>query len=283
MTDADNTTLRLFFAQLEANTGIRLDIEKSYLLRSRLTPLARELGYADWLAFLHGLVTEQVEEPKERLWQAFEAVMTHETSFFRDSFHFDALRELVLPNLIESNALQKSLRIWCAGVSTGQEAYSLGILIRQHFPQLDTWKVEIIASDISKAVIERAQHGVFDEQEVQRGLSSAQVQLFFDRQLDGRYTVRKSSLPTIVFKAFSLADEWPVTPSFDIVLMRNVLIYFSAELRQNIIDRLHPLINPHAGYLMLGATESILSKTLFNAVKLPRGVLFSKHLVQSGK
>jgi chemotaxis protein methyltransferase CheR len=276
MTDADNTALCLFFAQLEANTGIRLDMEKSYLLRSRLTPLARELGYADWLAVLHGLVTEQAEGSEERLWQAFEAVMTHETSFFRDSFHFDALRELVLPHLIESNAPKKSLRIWCAGVSTGQEAYSVGILIREHFPQLATWKVEIIASDISKSVIERAQNGIFDEQEIQRGLSPDQIRLFFDRQLDGRYAVRKSSLPTVVFKTFNLTDEWPVAPNFD------VLIYFSAELRQNIIDRLHPLINPQAGYLMLGATESILNNTLFKAVKLPRGVLFSTHLVQSG-
>ena len=157
--------------------------------------------------------------------------MTNETSFFRDVRPFEVLRELVLPELISKRAAERTLNIWCAACSGGQEIYSLLMLIKEHFPVLEGWKLRVIASDLSTQMLEKAKRGIFSQLEVNWGLPASYMVRYFEKAgLD--WEIHESFRKSIEFMSVNLTKPWPVLPAMDLVLMRNVMIYFDVETKK---------------------------------------------------
>lgn len=183
-----------------------------------------------------------------------EAITTHETSFFRDRALFDLLASDLVPGLMQRRSVARTLTLWSAACSTGQEPYTLAILLRERLPALADWTVRIIATDLSAKVLERARAGRFTQLEVQRGLSATQLLQHFDR--DGGHWVAKPALRRgIEWRQLNLASPWHLGLRPDLVLLRNVLIYFDPAARRSVLDRMrHTLASD--GALLLGAAET---------------------------
>lgn len=242
-----------FATLLEKHAGIVLEAGKEYLVEARLGPVARDAGFASVSALLQNL---RQSAPGRAHWQAIEALTTNETSFFRDEHPFNALREVILPELINRRASARSLNLWCAAASTGQEPYSLAMLLRDSFPQLLGWNVSFIATDLSEAALARAREGRFNATEIGRGLPPVFRQRYFHQDGDG-LRVRDEIRRMVAFRAMNLVGPWPNMPELDVVLLRNVLIYFNVETKRNILQKIHRHLRPD-GCLLLGAAESTL-------------------------
>jgi chemotaxis protein methyltransferase CheR len=235
-------------------SAIALNEEKGYLVEARLTPLARSLG----LASVSALVSQLRASPAGDLHRrAVDAMATHETSFFRDRKPFDVLRELVLPPLVERRAERKRLDIWCAGCSTGQEPYSIAILLREHFPQLTDWHVSLLATDLSAAALEYASAGSYSQLEINRGLPAALLLKYFSKQ-GTEWVVRPDLRASISFRRLNLIEPWGRLPRFDLVFLRNVLIYFDATVKRSVLARVADAMAPD-GFLFLGSAETTLN------------------------
>jgi len=180
---------------------------------------------------------------------------TNETSFFRDSHPFDTLRKSLLPPLIERRAAARTLRIWSAACSTGQEPYSLAMMIKDNFPILSGWKVEIVATDLSPSVLERAREGVYSQFEVQRGLPIQMLMKHFDQQ-EPNWQIKRELRQTVNFRALNLLEDFSALGQFDVVLCRNVLIYFDQPTKTRILGAIARRIAPD-GVLLLGGAESV--------------------------
>ncbi len=242
-----------FATLLEKHAGIVLEAGKEYLVEARLRPVARDGGFASVGALLQDLR----QNPMGRAhWLAIEALTTNETSFFRDEHPFNALRDVILPELIARRATTRTLNIWCGAASTGQEPYSLAMLLRDSFPQLLGWTLSFIATDISEATLARAREGRFNTTEIGRGLPAFFRQRYFIPDGEG-LRVRDEIRRTVAFRAMNLVGPWPNMPELDLVLLRNVLIYFNIETKRNILQKIHRHLRPD-GCLLLGATESTL-------------------------
>ncbi len=239
-------------ALVHKRAAIVLDPSKQYLLETRLGALAAEQGFP--------CADEMIKASRDRLplqSQIIEALTTNETSFFRDLRPFECLREAVLPGLIRARAARRELRIWSAACSTGQEPYSLSMMIHEHFPELCTWPVRILATDIAAHVLARAKAGRYRTLEVNRGLPAQMLVKYFDR--DGVDWEIKPTIKRLVeFSALNLVGPWPNTLRPDIVLLRNVLIYFDLPTKRKILERIRGQIAPD-GLLLLGAAETVLS------------------------
>ncbi len=242
-----------FATLLEKHAGIVLEAGKEYLVEARLRPVARDGGFASVGALLQDLR----QNPMGRAhWLAIEALTTNETSFFRDEHPFNALRDVILPELIARRATTRTLNIWCGAASTGQEPYSLAMLLRDSFPQLLGWTLSFIATDMSEATLARAREGRFNTTEIGRGLPAFFRQRYFIPDGEG-LRVRDEIRRTVAFRAMNLVGPWPNMPELDLVLLRNVLIYFNIETKRNILQKIHRHLRPD-GCLLLGATESTL-------------------------
>ncbi len=231
--------------------AISLDASKDYLIESRLENLVRTRGFPSL-----GVLLERARlgELQARV-EIVEAMTTHETSFFRDCHPFEVLRRLVLPPLIAARRARKQLTIWSAACSTGQEPYSLAMLLLRNFPELADWRPRIVGTDISEQVIARARTGEYSQYEVLRGLPAPMLADYFDRS--GTSWVAKPVLRDLVeLRQLNLLDIGCLPFSPDIVLMRNVLIYFDLPVRRTILDHVRRQIAPD-GVLMLGASESV--------------------------
>jgi len=239
---------------IKRESAITLEPGKEYLVESRLGLLARQEGMgsvSDLIAILRKSPSAAVT------YKAVEAMTTNETSFFRDVAPFDALREHVLPDLIAKRAAQRSLRIWCGAASTGQEPYSIAMLIRHHFPVLASWRVEIIATDISREVLDRARTGRYSQLEVNRGLPAMMLVKYFEK--DGvDFVVHSTIRDMVTYRELNLIGPWNGIADADVVLMRNVLIYFDVETKKKIMANVRKIMRPD-GYFMLGSAESTLS------------------------
>lgn len=181
--------------------------------------------------------------------------MTVETTFFRDVRPFETLKRVVLPQLLERRVQDRSLNIWCAAAATGQEPYSIAMLLHDSFPHLAAWNAQFIASDLSKTLLLRARKGTFTQLEVNRGLPAALLVKYFHKngsewQIDARIR------DMVDFREINLVKPWPPLPSMDIVFMRNVLIYFDLETRRNILARVARTLKPD-GFLFLGGSETV--------------------------
>lgn len=248
MTDWDFDLIRKL---LREHSAIVLEPDKQYLVETRLAPLVRQLQ----LQSIGDLIAQLRSQPGNGLCrQVVEAMVNTETSFFRDRHPFDELRKVVIPDLIARRREQRRLNVWCAACSSGQEPYSLALLFREHFPELDRWKISLLASDLSREVLTRARRGHFNQIEVNRGLPAAlRVKYFEHHGADWRL---KPALRNMVdFQEINLAQPWPSLPRMDLVLIRNVMIYFDVETKKVILERLARLLKPD-GYLLLGGAET---------------------------
>lgn len=235
-------------------SAIVLEEDKGYLVESRLLPLARREGFAS----LNLLVQKMQAEPVNGLHhKAVEAMTTNETSFFRDFHPFEALKKVVLPELIAKRATERALTIWCAASSSGQEPYSLSMLIRENFPQLASWKVRILATDLSTDILARAREGRYSQLEVNRGLPANLLVKYFQKRGCDWY-LRDDIRGMVEYQVVNLSNAWPVLPPMDIVMIRNVLIYFGVETKKAILSRVRRVLKPD-GYFFLGGAETTFS------------------------
>lgn len=246
-------------------SSIVLESTKEYLAEARLLPLARREGMTSLGELVSRLRTEAPTGVLHR--QVVEAMTTNETSFFRDIHPFDALKDVILPELLETRKAFRTLRIWSAACSTGQEAYSISMLLKERFPELASWTVEIWATDLATHVLDKAREARFGQHEVNRGLPIKMLMKYFEK--DGTEWIAKEDLRTMVtFTQLNLAERWPARPPFDIVFLRNVLIYFDQDTKKSILDQVQSILRPD-GYLFLGAAETTLNlNDSFERVKL---------------
>lgn len=251
-------------------SAIQLEDGKEYLIESRLETLARLESQPDAAA----LVDQMRRSPSGPMTQkVVEAMTTNETSFFRDRVPFDALKDTVLPQLIQARASTRQLNIWCGAASTGQEPYSIAMVIRDHFPELATWKVKILATDLSTEVLDKAATGVYTQLEVGRGLPAPMLVRHFEQQ-GARWAVRPAIRDMVQFRELNLVGTWPPMPSPDIVFLRNAMIYFDVASKQQILGRIASDIATD-GYLFLGAGETTLNlDTPFRRVEIDRAGVF---------
>jgi chemotaxis protein methyltransferase CheR len=238
---------------LHERSGLALLGDKQYLIESRLMPVARRHGHAG----LSELVRAARNPGSELLrTDIVEAMTTNETFFFRDKTPFEHFTETMLPQLLQARSNRRRLRIWCAAASTGQEPYSLAMLLDENARKLAGWKVEIIATDISHEVLDKAKAGLYTQFEVQRGLPINFLMKYF-KQVGDMWQVSPAIRQMVQFKPFNLLDDIAPLGSFDIIYCRNVLIYFDAETKADVLWRMADILAPD-GYLLLGAAETIL-------------------------
>ncbi|MGO9240175.1 MAG: CheR family methyltransferase [Bryobacteraceae bacterium] len=232
-----------------AQSGIVIEADKHYLIESRLSPIVRQLGLEsinDLCALLQAARTPEVGR------QVVEAMTTNETYFFRDPGHYDAIRSALLPRLKEERRDSKKLRFWSAASSTGQEAYSLAMLLIE--AGLGDWNIQILGTDFSSHVLERARSGKYQQIEVNRGLPAALLVKHFRRSgVDWQLseTVRQMAR----FETIDLRKSMRALGPFDLVFCRNVMIYFDAETRKGILKELHGTLF-RGGWLLLGGAET---------------------------
>lgn len=233
--------------------SIVLDATKGYLVEARLLPVARDLG----LASVAELVRRMRAAPTAALQsRVVEALTTNETSWFRDIQPFRTLEHHVVPDLLRARAASRTLTIWSAACSSGQEPYTIAMVLRDRFPELANWNVRILSTDISHEMLARTAAGRYSQAEVNRGLPAPLLVRWFDR--DGPDWVAKPELRAMVdVRPLNLASPWGALPTADIVFLRNVLIYFSVPTKYDILERLRQHLRPD-GALFLGAAESTL-------------------------
>ena len=240
-------------AQSEA--AIVIEPGKEYLVDTRLTPLAQREGFASLAAFIHQLRSAVKVNGLHH--KAIDALTTNETLFFRDYHPFEALRRSILPALLEQRAGARRLAIWSAACSTGQEPYSLAMLLLEHFPQLSDWTVSILATDLSTKVLTLAQEGQYSQFEVNRGLPASYLVKYFTKRGE-TWCINDEVKERVEFRPLNLVQPWPVMPPLDLVLIRNVMIYFDVETKKTILKKIRDCLLPH-GHLLLGTAETTIN------------------------
>jgi len=244
---------------LKERSGLDLSADKQYLVESRLVPLARKAN----LAGIPELVLKMKSGAEALTTDVVEAMTTNETFFFRDKLPFDHLKEAVLPALMQARAARRSLRIWCAASSTGQEPYSIAMCLKEAGPTLAGWRTEIVATDLSQEVLEKSKAGIYSQFEVQRGLPIQMLVKYFTQ--NGELWQLKPEIRSMVqHRQLNLLQDFSHLGTFDIIFCRNVLIYFDQDTKANIFGRISRMLEPD-GVLALGAAESVVGIT--NAFK----------------
>jgi chemotaxis protein methyltransferase CheR len=252
MTPADYDFLRKF---LKEKSGLDLSADKQYLVESRLVPLARKAG----MAGLDELIQKVKSGNAALCGDVVEAMTTNETFFFRDKTPFDHLRDVVLPEMIAARSTRRSLRIWCAAASTGQEPYSIAMVIKEMSAQLAGWRVEIVGTDISQQVLEKSKSGLYTQFEVQRGLPIQLLVKYF-KQVGDMWQIAPELRAMIQYKPLNLLTDFSHMGKYDIIFCRNVLIYFDQDMKTQIFGRLAKCMEPD-GFLALGAAETVVGLT----------------------
>ena len=241
---------------LKQRSGLVLGAEKNYLLESRLTPLMRK----NQMASLDDLVVALKKDPKGTLAnEVVEAMTTNESLFFRDGRPFEQLKKTLLPSLATTRAANRTLRIWSAACSHGQEPFSIAMTIKEMGPAFAGWRVEILATDIAQEVLARAKSGLFTQFEVQRGLPVQLLVKYFAKS-GTRWQVDAAVRAMVTFKEFNLLEDPRTLGPFDLIFCRNVLIYFDAATKRKVLDGLAQRLAPD-GALILGGAETVLGVT----------------------
>lgn len=237
---------------LRERSAISIGPGKEYLVETRLAPLARSIGYGS-LTELISELRRPVPNPTVRD-RVVEAMTTNETSFFRDNAPFDVFKNDLVPAAMAANQTWRRLSVWSAASSTGQELYSIAMLLDSQFPELLSWNVKLFGTDLSTDVLTKARSGRYSPLEVNRGMPAPMLVRYFER--DGaEYVIDKRLRDMCSFQQMNLANPWPQLPKFDIVFCRNVLIYFEIPVRQLILERIRRTLNP-GGVLLLGTAET---------------------------
>ena len=253
---------------LKQRSGLMLSAEKQYLVESRLMPVARRNGIADLFELARRL---RLGNNETLIAEVVEAMTTNETFFFRDRIPFDHFRTFILPALMRSRERYKRIRIWCAAASTGQEPYSLAIAIKEMGAALGGFKIEILATDLSNEVLEKAKTGIYSQFEVQRGLPIQLLVKYFT-QSGETWQIGADIRAMVQFRAFNLLADFSRLGTFDLVVCRNVLIYLDQPAKSDVLDRLARVVASD-GFLILGAAETTIGLTQgFKSVPDRRGL-----------
>jgi chemotaxis protein methyltransferase CheR len=253
MTDVEFDFLRGYLKQ---RSGLALTAEKRYLIESRLGPICRRFGLES-LRDLVGALKVSRDLAMEKA--VVEAMTTNETFFFRDRTPFDLFKDVLLPEALTRRAAQRRLRIWCAAASTGQEPYSLAMLLQEAGPRLAGWQIDIVATDLSTEVLEKARAGLYSHFEVQRGLPVQMLLKNFE-QVGELWRISDSLRRMVDFRPLNLLHPFEQLGTFDIIYCRNVLIYFDAPTKGDVLGRLSASLAPD-GALLLGAAETVIGLT----------------------
>lgn len=249
-------------------SGLVLSADKGYLLESRLAPLARAEGFPT----IEALIAASRRGQDDRLlWAITEALATHETFFFRDNTPFDLFKQDVLPVLARARGASGSIRVWCAACSSGQEPYSLAMLLEEERARLGGMRVEIVATDMAPRVIEKAKAGIYSQFEVQRGLAVQRLVTHFDQNGD-QWRIKPNIRQMVTFQKQNLLENFSQLGTFDVIFCRNVLIYFDADTKKKVLSRLSRQTAPD-GYLFMGAAETVVGLSSdFGPVEGRRGL-----------
>ena len=241
-------------------TGIVLDSSKAYLIESRLGPLLDEFGCSSYSELYQKAKNDFQKKIQNRI---IDAITTNETFFFRDNSPFELLKHKILPDLIdrlEASPLPPRINIWSAACSTGQEVYSTAIILKELLNDWSRWNIHILGTDISDAAIAKASYGSYNRTEISRGLSPVLLNKYFTQQADNSWRIKDEIRAMAMFKRHNLLDSFAGLGKFDIIMCRNVAIYFSPENRKRIFNNIADQLNPH-GVLIIGASESLLGIT----------------------
>ncbi len=265
MTPYDYDFLRKF---LKRRSGLVLSAEKQYLVESRLLPLARKAG----LTGLGGLVDAIRNGADEALLTGIvEAMATNESFFFRDKIPFEHFRSIVMPALIAARRRARAIRIWCAACSTGQEPYSLAMCLKQMEREIAGWRIEILATDLSGNVLEKARQGLYTQFEVQRGLPVSLLIEHFTR-IGEAWQIAPALRGMVKYRQINLLSDFSQLGVFDLIFCRNVLIYFDQATKTDVLERLSRAVASD-GYLVLGAAETVVGLTkAFGVVRDKHGL-----------
>lgn len=252
---------------LKERSGLLLAADKQYLIESRLLPLARRAG----MPGIGELVQKMKGGADALIVDVVEAMTTNETFFFRDKIPFDNFKDTVIPDLIKARASRKSLRIWCAAASTGQEPYSLAMLLKEMGSALTGWRVEIVATDLSQEVLEKSKSGMYSQFEVQRGLPIQLLVKYFD-QVGEFWQLKPEVRAMVQYRQLNLLKDFSHLGKFDVIFCRNVLIYFDQATKIDVFNRLLKA-NESDGCLFLGAAETVVGLTnVYRPCQQRRGV-----------
>lgn len=241
---------------LKTRSGLVLAADKGYLIESRLLPVARQFGCATLGELVARLRTPGAHAEVQSV---VEAMTTNESFFFRDKLPFDAFQAVVLPALIQQTSAGQTIRIWCAAASSGQEPYSLAMLLSENPALVAGRRVEIIATDISQPILERAREGIYTQFEVQRGLPVHYLAKYFTKVGD-RWQISPQIRRMVTYKFVNLLDNFSDLGIFDVVFCRNVLIYFDVETKRSVLERMATIMRPE-GVLVLGGAETVRGLT----------------------
>ncbi len=267
ITTADYQSFRKF---LEDASGIVLGDNKQYLVTSRLTKFISDSEIDSF-----GTLMKRMKTDNKLRNRMMDAMTTNETSWFRDVYPFDILKEKLLPELVKTPS--RTIRIWSAACSTGQEPYSLSMMVQEYLQSkpgnLSTDTVQIIGTDISPSVLSIAKSGVYEGVAVSRGLPKERKSRFF-REVNDGWEVSADIKKRVNFRELNLMQKYTLLGRFDIIYCRNVLIYFSTELKRDILSRMAQSLNP-GGFLVLGGSESITNYSdEFNLIRWRNGVIY---------
>ena len=236
-------------------SGLDLSADKQYLIESRLLPVTRKCG----LSGIGELVQKMKAGCSAIVEQVVEAMTTNETFFFRDKVPFDHFRDWIMPEILRVRANRRSIRIWCAAGSTGQEPYSIAMCLREMSAALSGWRVEILATDLSQDVIEKSKSGIYSQFEVQRGLPIQMLVKYF-KQIGELWQINADIRAMVQHRQLNLLHDFSQLGTFDVIFCRNVLIYFDQDTKVNVFDRLARIVEPD-GVLVLGAAETVVGLT----------------------
>jgi chemotaxis protein methyltransferase CheR len=252
MTPPDYEYLRKL---LKDHSGLDLSSDKQYLIESRLLPLSRKAGLSD----IGELVQKMKGGSASLTTQVVEAMTTNETFFFRDKIPFEHFRNTIMPEILQARAGRKSIRIWCAAGSTGQEPYSLAMCLKEMGATLAGFRVEILATDLSQEVLEKSKAGIYSQFEVQRGLPIQLLVKYF-KQIGELWQINPDIRAMVSHRQLNLLHDFSQLGVFDVIFCRNVLIYFDQDTKINIFNRLAKAIEAD-GFLALGAAETVVGLT----------------------
>lgn len=267
---------KLFAKYILDISGIALDTGKEYLLETRLNPMINRLGCNSYIELLHKAKSDLKKDLENEI---IDAISTNETYFFRDKTPFELLQYKIFPDLIDKrtpkNSTQRpTIRLWSAANSTGQEIYSIAMTLIEMGVTPDKYNVRLFGTDISDAAIAQASYGVYNKFEVARGLDQRRLNAYFDLYDNDRYKIRDNVRMMAQFKKMNLMKPFMGVGKFDIVLCRNVMIYFTSEDRRKIYQNIAKVLEPD-GYLLIGATESLVNDTdLFESKKYLNSVFY---------
>ena len=253
---------------LRERSGLVLTNDKAYLLESRLLPVARKWKLATFDDLVRTIRTRMDESI---IRDVVEAMTTNESFFFRDTKPFDQFKALVLPALLKSRAASRTIRIWSAACSSGQEPYSLAMILSEMAAQLNGWKIEIVGTDLSSEILNRAKEGMYSQFEVQRGLPITMLVKYF-AQIGDRWQINAKIRGMVQYREFNLLQDPTPLGRFDVVFCRNVLIYFDQPTKTRVLNNVAKMM-PEDGFLFLGGAETVLGITdKFQMVPGQRGV-----------